>query len=537
MSARTLHLQEDDRFYYDAAAADRVIRFIERYCVHFEGRFAGQPFKLLDWQKDEIIRPLFGWKRRSDGLRRFRELYLLSAKGAGKTPLLAGIGLYMLLGDEEAGAHVVSTASSFEQANLTFDMAKKYVGNSATLSKHAEPKQYHIAAKKHGKWTIASGKPTGRSGSRPSCIIGSELHEWTGAAVKSFELLTANLFKRTQPLLLDTNAGTDRGSFAWQQHERATKVLDGRCDEGTLLPVIYEAPIEIEWTSEEAAAAANPSLGKIVKFEQLSPQLEKAKADPGREAEYRRLYLSQWSQDGGKKWLDVTMWDACTGIIDPAIIKDAPLYVGIDLSQDDDLCAVVYVWATPEKLYVRTKFWLPKSTADHYQLKEAVPYKAWADAGAIELISENTISNDVKKRIAASIVEVHKTRKIKAVCYDRYKADEAIAALEGENVVCVPVAQGYSVTPGCAELVRRLKEKSLVIEANPVMRWNAESVEVKVDDRGNFWPVKPNAKGTYAGKRGSKIDGIAALVTALTEARKNSFPSARKMWQGKIVSI
>jgi phage terminase large subunit-like protein len=64
------------------------------------------------------------------------------------------------------------------------------------------------------------------------------------------------------------------------------------------------------------------------------------------------------------------------------------------------------------------------------------------------------------------------------------------------------------------------------------MRFCAENVEVKTDDRGNFWPAKPNAKNKYAGKRGAKIDGIAALVNALTEARRYGFPTIKKKWSG-----
>ncbi len=267
MSARTLQLVEDDRFYFDAEAADRAVRFIERFCVHYEGRFAGKPFILLTWQR-ENIRNLFGWKRRADDLRRFRELYLLTAKGAGKTPMLAAIGLYMLIADGEAVHYVISMASSFEQANLTFDAGKKYILESPELCRHADPKQYVIhVRKKKAKWTLSSGKPTGRSGHRPSCIVADECHEWPGATAQAFHLLTANLFKRSQPLLLiASNAGSSRASFAWQQHERALRILDGKSDDTTVLPVIYEAPQELEWTSEAAAAAANPSLGQIVSF-------------------------------------------------------------------------------------------------------------------------------------------------------------------------------------------------------------------------------------------------------------------------------
>ena len=76
-----LTLTEDDVYYFDEAAADRACRFFPRFCHHWEGAFAGVPFDLLDWQT-ESLRDLFGWKRRADGLRRFRDFYVITAKGS-----------------------------------------------------------------------------------------------------------------------------------------------------------------------------------------------------------------------------------------------------------------------------------------------------------------------------------------------------------------------------------------------------------------------------------------------------------------------
>jgi phage terminase large subunit-like protein len=317
-------------------------------------------------------------------------------------------------------------------------------------------------------------------------------------------------------------------------HERARRILDGESEDETLLPVICEAPKELDWTSEEAARAANPSLGQIITFDQLRPQLLKAKENAAAESSYRRLYLSQWVA-GANKWLDLTQWDSCTADPDPP--KDAPLYVGVDLSQGDDLCAAVFVWTTAGRFYVRSHFWLPQETAKRYQEKEGIPYKEWADAGGLTLLAQPTIDLAATDAIAAHIVAAAKGFKCKAVTYDPYRADACITALETAGLTCVPIAQGFSVSQGCQELARRLKEGSIAIAPNPVLRACAENVEVKRDDRGNYWPAKPGAKGAYAGKRGAKIDGIAALVTALTEARKQAFETVKKQWRGNVLTI
>ena len=534
--AGTLTVREDDRYHFDAAAADRPMRFIEKFCRHYEGRFAGQPFTLLPWQVF-IIRTLFGWKHRETGLRRFRELYLISAKGAGKTPLLSAVALYMLLADGEAAPHVVSMASTFEQANLTFSAGKAYVRECPALGEHVEVRQYAVTTHKHGKWTTISGKPSGRSGPRPSCVIADECHEWPGPTAVAFELLTANLFKRAQPLLLvATNAGNSRSSFAFGLHERATKVLTGELADDTLLPVIYEASPDLPWDSEAAAAAANPSLGSVVQWSQLAPQLARARESAAAEAQYRRLYLSQWALGGGAKWLDMRLWDAAAGRgpVDPAAMVKLPLFVGLDLSQGDDLCAAAYVWTSPGLYHVRTRFWVPRVTADKYQVSEGHPYREWEAAGAITLLDETTITPDVQARIAADVVADVAGQLCTAVAYDRYRADAVIAALEKAGLTCIPVAQGYTLSPGCTELERRLTAGGLHVEPNPVMRAHAETVEVQSDARGNYWPRKPGAKAGYKGRRGAKIDGVAALVTAFTEAKRREVTPEPPKWDGKI---
>jgi len=47
---------------------------------------------------------------------------------------------------------------------------------------------------------------------------------------------------------------------------------------------------------------------------------------------------------------------------------------------------------------------------------------------------------------------------------------------------------------------------------NPILRWCADSVEVRQDDNGNIKPVKPDRV-----KSARRIDGIVALIMAARE--------------------
>lgn len=90
------------RYRFDGHAADKVCAFFPRYCSHSKGAFAGQRFEPLPYQVALILRPIFGWVCNGgpeDGLRRFRKAYIEIPKKNGKTQLIAGLALYMLLCD------------------------------------------------------------------------------------------------------------------------------------------------------------------------------------------------------------------------------------------------------------------------------------------------------------------------------------------------------------------------------------------------------------------------------------------------------
>ena len=105
------------------------MQFFERCLTHVKGELAGQPLKLDPWEASDIIRPLFGWKRK-DGTRRYRKLYVEVPRKNGKSTLCAGIALYLTIADREPGAEVYSAAADREQAAIVFDVAKQMVVQS-----------------------------------------------------------------------------------------------------------------------------------------------------------------------------------------------------------------------------------------------------------------------------------------------------------------------------------------------------------------------------------------------------------------------
>jgi phage terminase large subunit-like protein len=94
---------------FDEERAERPIQFIETFCRQSKGEWIGKPVQLQLFQK-AYISALFGFVHKETGIRRFKETLFLVARKNGKSTMLSGIALYMLVADGEGGAEIYSVA-------------------------------------------------------------------------------------------------------------------------------------------------------------------------------------------------------------------------------------------------------------------------------------------------------------------------------------------------------------------------------------------------------------------------------------------
>jgi phage terminase large subunit-like protein len=201
------------RYRFDPALADRACDWFPRFCSHAKGAHAGARFDLLDYQRALILRPIFGWVR-EDGTRRFRKAYIEIPKKNGKTQLVAGLALYMLLGDREPGAEVYVAAADREQARILFDAAKLMVDANPQLKKRLIVLRNEIRRvdDPSAVFKVLSAEAATKHGPNIHCLIIDELHAQPDREL--FETLTRGVIARRQPLiLLITTAGDDDESI------------------------------------------------------------------------------------------------------------------------------------------------------------------------------------------------------------------------------------------------------------------------------------------------------------------------------------
>src|SRR5436190_21009156 len=112
----------DAPYYFDRKAARAAVEFFPKYLRLTLSEWARKPFVLAPWQAKHTAQ-IFGWKRRSDGKRRYRRVRGFIPKKNGKTEWFAGIGLMLCVADDEFGAEVFSHARNEEQARIIFSRA------------------------------------------------------------------------------------------------------------------------------------------------------------------------------------------------------------------------------------------------------------------------------------------------------------------------------------------------------------------------------------------------------------------------------
>lgn len=545
------------RYRFDAAAADQACEFFPTYLRHVKGDFAGQPFELLPWQRDLIVRPLFGWKR-ADGMRRFRKAFLEVGKKNGKSGLASGMGLLLAFGDDEPGAEVYAAAADRDQARIVFGDAAVMARENPKFLKDADItvlRNAIVQTATNSTFKAVSSEVGTKHGFNVHGLIFDEFH--TQRTRDLYDTLYKGTSARRQPVVfLITTAGDDRESICYEEYEYAKKVLGGVIADEQYLPVIFESDPEADWTDERTWHASNPSLGVTKFVEYMRAECAAAQAEPRKRNSFLRLELNIWTESR-TVWIAPEAWEACRRTEPAEDLAGLPCCAGMDLSASADLTAVVLAFrrrdsarpaetlvvelppgaATPPsvpgpvapngtaptpkvehrlvldyEVELVPYFFLPREVLHERARKDRVPYDVWAREGWLRVTEGNVV--DYAEVYRFLLEEVRPRFKgLAQVGYDPWNANHLASSLAAAGLPMVEVRQGYASLSGPSKLFEALvRSRRIRHDGNLVMRYCVANCEVASDPAGNIKPVKPG--GIAQGTR--RIDGVVAAVTALS---------------------
>jgi phage terminase large subunit-like protein len=492
---------------WDRVAADRAIAFFPAVLRHSKGAFAGQPFELMEWQQF-IIGSIFGWK--FGQIRRFRTAFVSTARKNGKSTIEAGIGLKGLVDEGEAGAEIYAAATTREQSRIVFSEAERMRAASPALRRRISNTTNNMAVIETASWfRPLSADASKMDGLNVFIALVDELHEHPNADV--IEKLDTAMGARLQPLMYETTtAGVDRHSICYLHWDFSTKVLEGVIPFETAdrwFAYIATIDDDDDWQDELAWRKSNPSLGTLLKIEDLRAEVALAREMPGKQNSIRRLRLNQWTQQI-TRWLDMDVWHRGASPIDVDALRGRRCYGALDLARVNDLSSLALLFppVDPEERWkVLWHHWCPDEDIQERARRDRAPYLVWRDQGHLTATAGNTTDF---KFIEAHILRLASVYSLQEVAFDRTFAGEIIRNLTDEGVACVEFGQGfYSMGPPTAELMRKLLAGELQHGGDPIATWCASNVTVRIDPAGNEKPDKERSI--------EKIDAIVALIMAI----------------------
>ena len=497
-------LQDGGKYAFDEEKANRPIEFIERFCHHSKGEWAGQPVRLELFQK-AFIQALFGFVDRETGLRRFREAFFLVGRKNGKSTLLAGLALYMLIADGEGGAEVYSTATKYAQARLLFDECHNMVKQSPDLSRHMKKRKsdlYYVPGM--AKLQPLSRNSDSLDGLNASFVIMDELH---GVKDRNlYEVMRQSQSARRQPLLvMITTAGTVRECIFDDMYNHACAVADGAITDDAFLPILYELDRRDEWMEPGAWMKANPSLGAIKKTDDLTIKVQRAKQNP---VELSGVLCKEFNirETVQSAWLS---FDAinCTDTFDMEEFRGAYCIGGVDLSITTDLtCASLLLMKRgSDRKYIAQMYWLPADSLQERVKRDKIPYDKWFERGLLRLCVGNSISYSDVTQWFIDMVKQYELFPA-WVYYDSYSARYFVEEMQmqGFNMVrCIQGAKTLSLP--MQMLGTDLQAHRVNYNNNPILKWCLTNTGIQADRNGNIVPVKNQSPK-------QRIDGTAALL-------------------------
>ncbi len=538
---------------WDGAAALHAIAFFS-HLRHSTGEWAGEPFVLQPWQAF-AVGAMFGWKRKAGpgqhAPRRFRTAYIEVARKNGKSALLAGIALYALVADGEAGAHVYAAATTRDQARIVFGEAERMVSASPALSSRVTKTVNNLAVLPTASWfRPLSADASKMDGLNVHLAAVDEVHEHPGPEI--IQKLNTATGARRQPLIVEiTTAGYDRHSVCRQHHEFSVKALEGTVPlEVADSWFAYIATIDEgdDWTDADVWVKANPSLGVTVKIDDLKRQIDEAREMPAQQNAIRRLRLNEWTEQV-TRWLDMDVWTegGQPAATDWQVVRDGltelerqlagrECYGGLDLARVNDLSAFVLLFPPTkdpalgdlaDKWIVLCRFWVPEEDILRRGKRDRVPYATWRDQGFLRATPGNATDFAF---IEAEILNRAARFDLRELAYDRTFAGEIVQHLQEEGLNLVQFGQGFlSIAAPTAELERLAVSRMLWHGGHPVLRWNASNVAVRHDPAGNIKPDKERSS--------ERIDGIVAICNALGRALLRDVNADRSVYDTRGILV
>ena len=504
---------EERSFFYSPKKATRAVRFIESFCRHNEGRH--DLLKLELWQR-ALVSVIFGIVDEEDK-RVFSEILIIIGRKNGKTLLAAAISTYAAILDGEYGGRIYFISPKLEQAKICYNGMCEMIRTDPDLSQVGRRRRDDLFFERFNTTAKPLAFNSKKSdGLNPSVMIMDEIASWPGqAGLRQYNVNRSAAGARRQPLYISiTTAGYESEGIYDSLFKRATALLMGNSRESHFAPFIYQIDDLDRWNDINEWPKANPNLGVSLSVDTLIEEAVIAETDLAAKSEFlcKRCNVKQ---NATSAWLSAQAIEALTG---PRFtledFRGCYCVVGIDLSQTTDLTAAVVLIERDGLIYAIAHFWMPGKRIEEATTRDGIPYAQYIKRGFLSPSGENFVDYIDVRDYVTDLVSKYEILPLK-VGYDRYSAQYLVQDLKKYGFHCDDVFQGPNLTPVINEAEGLIKDGTIRIGDNDLMKIHLLNSAIKYSaERNRKQLVKIETRSSI------HIDAAAALLDALCVRQK-----------------
>ena len=531
----------DAEWYFDSDRANRWCKVAEMMIVP-AGPHAGETFILMPWQM-MIIAAIAGFKIKftnPDGrvsvVPRFTQFYLEVARGNGKSTFAALLLVIAQILVKTEGGQFITAATKKDQAKIVFTLAKIIVDKmDDELKKEIGLSTVFDAVRHAFKNTeikaVASESST-NEGLLPIMYILDELHAHPNH--KMFQVLENAKGKHDFSIGISiTTAGDNVHGICYEERQVVENILNESAFIDSYFGYIACLDDADNWDNEAAWYQANPSLTtNYTLLEAMRKSVAKIKSSGGANKNQFIIKRCNIWLAGHDRWLNLDEWDklAVNELPDDkkaetqlANLMHRPCWIGVDLSDRDDISAIVYAWWADDAkthLHIKTRHFLPRLVVQQRIREGKEYYNKWYKNGDIKLTSgdEGALVDYIK--IKEYLQHALKTLNVHGVTFDQMSGAMLMAQeLDREfpqSMVRLMPKTAKNVSDAALSVEARIRQSAetgnifFSHDGNGVARWCASNAVVTRDTRGQILPKKPSEHSPL------KIDTIDAMLHAIT---------------------
>lgn len=507
------------KYKFDRDIAERACTFIQ-LLPHTKGEwlYKRMLITLEPWQLF-IICNVFGWLKKKNGLRRFREVYTEIARKNGKSAISAGVGLYMFVADSESGAEVYSGATTEKQAWEVFRPSRLMCKKRPDMCEHFGIEinaKNLVRLEDYSRYEPLIGDPG--DGASPSCALIDEYHEHPDNRL--VDTMLSGMGARLQALIwYITTAGADIEGPCYDKRRAVIEMLECTTPDDELFGVIYTLDPEDDWTDPKALVKANPNIGISVYRDYLISQQNRAIKNARLANTFKTKHCNIWVTSKSA-FFNMEEWKACEDdSLTLEMFEGHDCVLGFDLARKKDLTCMSRLFTREingKRHYysVAPRFWVPEDTVmDNDNRKMAERFQKWVN-------TENMLTcygAEIDYRdILDEAIQSNQNHSVTACPLDPHGATNLSHQLDDEGLEPIVITQNYTnLSDPMKELEAAIGSGRFHHDGNPVMTWCISNVVGK-NILGNDDVVRPVKEGLD-----NKIDGAVALIMSIGQAMLN----------------